>query len=107
MRRINTAHSYHDADVRSVSFENNDSVVFDVVLCGCSEAPSATVHLTFHRVRNIDAIRKFIDALLATSGQRQGRVAEIVGFVRDTDRRFLLDLDSGPLYVEARGFTET
>lgn len=107
MRRLKTVHSYHDAEIRSVSFEHNASVVFEVVLCGCSEAPGATVHLTFHRVRNIDAVREFVVGLRAASGRRQGRFAEIVGFVRDHDRRFLLDLDSGPLYVDAGGFTET
>ena len=107
MIRLKTVHSYHDAGIRSVSFEHDASVVFEVVLCGCSEAPGATVHLTFHRVRNIDAVREFVDALRDRSGRRHGRFAEIVGFVRDPDRRFILDLDSGPLYVDARGFTET
>ena len=107
MRRIKTVHSYHDADIRSVSFEHNASVVFEVVLCGCSDAAGATVHLAFHRVRNIDAVREFVDKLSAISGRRPGHYAEIVGFVRDPDRRFVLDLDSGPLYVDAAGFTET
>jgi hypothetical protein len=107
MSRLKTKHSYHDADIASVSFEQDGGVVFEIRLCGCSDLPGATVHLAFYRVRNIAAVKKFTNQLKASSDRCEGRLAEIIGFSRDDDRRFVLGLDRGSLYLDAGGFTET
>ena len=106
MRPLKTKHSYHDANIRAVEFEAADSTVFEVELCGCSDIPGATVHLSFHGVRNIEEVRSFIDALVERAEGRP-RIAEIVGIVREDDRRILMDLDRGPLFISARSFMET
>ena len=107
IENLKTKHSYHYADIVSVSLEDEAGVVFEVRLCGCSDSPAAIVHIAFHRVRNIDPVRNFIDQLKATSTRREGCLAEIVGFSRDDARRFILQLNNGPLYLDAGGFTET
>jgi len=106
MRRLKTRHEYHDAEVRDVSFGPADCVVFEVELCGCSDSPGQWVHLSFHGIKNIGEVRNFIHTLLERAEGRP-RIAEIVGIARDPDRRFLLDLDQGPLYINAKSYTET
>jgi len=107
MMRLKTKHSYHDADIASVTIEDNACVIFAVKLCGCSDLPGAMVHLAFHRVRNIDVLREIIDGVVATSLQEKGRLPELLGLTRDAERRFVLHLDSGSLRLDAGGFTET
>ena len=82
-------------------------MAFEISLCGCSDLPGAIVHLAFYSVRNIKAVKEFIDQIQATSSQRDGSLAEVIGFSRDDDRRFVLYLNSGRLYLDAAGFTET
>lgn len=106
MRRLSTNHDYHDAQVRAVEFAADECLVFEVELCGCSDQAGATVHLSFHGVRNPGAVRSFIARLLQQAAER-GRIAVIIGLARDDDRRFLLDFDQGALYIEAKRFTET
>jgi hypothetical protein len=105
MRRLKTRHSYHDAEVRAVEFGANDSIVFEVELCGCSGSSGTIVHLSFHGVRNVTAVHSFIQTLLERAKGR-ARIAEIIGIARDA-RHFLLDLDQGLLCINAKSFTET
>lgn len=106
MRRLKTKHSYHDAEVRAVEFGAGDSVVFEVELCGCSGSSGTTVHLSFHGVKNMGEVRSFIEPILEPAKER-ARIAEIIGLVREDNRRFLMDLDQGALYISAKSFTET
>jgi hypothetical protein len=68
--------------------------------------PETTVHLSFHGVKNIAEVRSFIE-VVSERAKGRARLAEIIGIVRDDDRRFLMDLDQGPLYINARSFMET
>jgi hypothetical protein len=106
MRRLKTQHSYHDAELRSVEYGAGDCVVFEMELCGCSGSGGAIVHLSFHGVKNIGVVRSVIEQISGRTKER-GRMAQIIDLARDVDRRFLIDLDEGPLYIEAKGFTET
>ncbi len=106
MRRLKTKHSYHDAEVRDVEFGPGDCVVFEIELCGCSGSSGTIVHLSFHGVKNIGEVRRFIDAILERAKGR-AQIAEIIGLVRSDDRRFLMDLDQSPLYINAKSFMET
>src|ERR1043166_5324729 len=92
MRRLETKHAYHDAEVRAVEFGPGDCVVFEVELCGCSGSSGTTVHLSFHGVQNISEVRSFIEAILERAAG-QARIAEIIGLAREDNRRFLIDLD--------------
>ena len=89
-----------------MEFGTGDCVVFEVELCGCSGSLGTTVHLSFYGVKNIGEVRSFVDAILEQAKGR-AQVAEIIGILRVNDRRFLMDLDRGPLYINAKGFTET
>ena len=110
MWRLKTNHSYHDARVRAVEFGTADSVVFEVELCGCSDSPGATVHLSFYGVKNMDEVRNVIDPMLKRAEER-AQVAEIIGLARGDNRRFHIDLDQGAqsitLYISAKSFIET
>ena len=106
MRRLKTKHSYHDAEVRAVEFGASDSVTFEVELCGCSNSSGATVHLSFHGVKNMVEVRSFIEPILERANER-ARIAEIIGLVRDDNQGFHMDLDQGALCIKAKSFTET
>ena len=105
MGRLKTKHEYHDAIVRAVEFGGGDVVAFEIKLCGHCAGSANTVHLSFYGVDNIAEVHSFIDQLLPA--QQQDGIAEIIGLTRDEDRRFVVDLDRGPLCISARGFTET
>jgi len=89
-----------------VDFEAGHCIVFEIELCGCSGSSGRTVHLSFPDVKNIDEVRSFIEPILGRA-KEQGRIAEIIGLLRDDDRRFLMDLDHGALYIKAKSFIET
>lgn len=106
MRRLKTKHAYHDAEIRAVDFEAGDCVVFEIELCGCSGSSGTTVHLSFHDVKNVHEVRSFIEPILGRA-KEQGRIAEIIGLLRDDDGRFVMDVDHGALYIKSKSFTET
>ncbi len=87
MRRLKTKHSYHDGEIQAVEFEPGDCVVFEVELCGCSDIPGATIHLSFHSVKNIGEVRSFFDPISGRAEER-GWIAEIVGLEKGEGRRY-------------------
>jgi hypothetical protein len=104
--RLKTKHAYHDAAVRSVEFDPAGRVGLEIQLCGCSDAPGATVHLVFEGVRNVEEVRQvFSSAKRMRPGK--GCVAEIVGIGRDESGLFVLDLAEATVRVKAKGFCET
>ena len=104
--KLKTRHSYHDAVIRAEFYGAGDDIIFEVELCGCSGSPGATIRLSFYGIQNIGEVRQFI-AALSGRAKGQARIAEIIGLAREADRRILIDLDHRPLYIKAKGFTET
>jgi hypothetical protein len=107
MKRLKLQHDYHDGIVRGVEYSNSEDIALEVDLCGSGKTGAARVHLTFTGVRNFAEVKRTLEAArLENSGK--GRVAEIVGILRDEDRGYVLDLGTPTgIKVDAKGLLET
>ena len=105
MKRIRLQHEYHNGSLKSVRFSDGD-VTLVVDLDGhwnhqCAER----AFLTFHHVRNIDAVRAVFQAHPEeiTVNYRD----EIIGITKLDKTKYLVDFQlAGTLELDCRGVSE-
>lgn len=105
MKRIRLQNEYHDGSLKSVRFRDAD-VTLVVDLDGhwnhqCAER----AFLTFHHVRNLDAVRAVLQAYPEEVAVSLSD--EIIGIVKLDKTTYLVDLHrTGALELDCRGISE-
>jgi hypothetical protein len=99
-------HGYHDAMVREIKYRDDESVIFEVDLCGCCNPSSGTATLSFHGIRNFEEVKEKLE--FARKWKRgDGYLDEIVGILRERGRGYLIDMMTvGAVIIDARGIHE-
>ena len=107
MKRLPLKHSYHDALIQQVRYQNGEDVILVVDLCGTRNPSAGTATLHFLGVRNFREVRDQLEATRQTSLDRTA-IDEIIGLGRSDDRGFLLDLAAaGEVAIDSRGIMES
>lgn len=105
MMRVKLQHEYHDAQLASVSF-NDDDVTLVAELDGhwnhqCPER----AFLTFHGVKNLTEVRIKLAAPIEQGDAKLND--EIIGIRKLDKTRYLVDLHhAGALEIDCRGLSE-
>lgn len=107
MKRLPLKHSYHDAQIRELRYQNGEDVILVVDLCGVVNPSAGVATLHFLGVRNFQEVRDQLEAARRTSLDRPA-IDEIIALARSDDRGFLLDLAAaGGVAIDARGIVES
>jgi hypothetical protein len=107
MKRLPLKHSYHDALIQQVRYQNGEDVILVVDLCGDMNPSAGVATLHFLGVRNFQEVRDQLEATRQTSLDRPA-IDEIIGIRRSDDRGILLDLQTaGEVVIDSRGIMES
>ena len=105
MNRVRLQHEYHDAALKSIRISGDD-LTFVADLNGhwnkqCSER----AYLTFHNVKNVDALRTRLS--IPSDESRIELADEIIGVMKLDKTKYRIDLHhAGAIEIDCRGISE-